>query len=167
MTSSSRIQYAFLHRNVHEGHPHLIEISSRANTSLEDLRFCQDHTLCPRKEMFPMLKWLKYPSIFDDNDRNEVLSKMCSLTITGEDRYFTKEEYFKISINVMINNKIRLNLKVNKKTWTRLDAEKHAQTSKKSLQKRMHRWNDSSSIVFDFRSEYQRSVNEHAHENMK
>ena len=62
-----------------------------------------------------MLKWLEYPSIFDNNDRNEVLSKMCSLIITGEDRYFTKEEYFKISINVMINNKILLNLNVNKK----------------------------------------------------
>ena len=73
-----------------------------------------------------MLKQLKYPSIFYDNDRNEVLSKMFSLIITGEDRYFTKEEYFKISINVMINNKIRLNLNVNKKTWTRLDTEKYA-----------------------------------------
>ena len=62
-----------------------------------------------------MLKWLKYPSIFDDNDRNKVLSKICSLTITGEDRYFTKEEYFKISINGMINNKMRLNLNANKK----------------------------------------------------
>ena len=54
-----------------------------------------------------------------------------------------------------------------KKTWTRLDTEKCAQTSKKLLQKRMHHWNNSSSIVFDFRSEHHRSVNECTHENMK
>ena len=162
------MQHALLHRNVHEGCPYLIEISSRANTSLEDIRFCQECTLCPRKEMFPLLKWLKYPSIFDDNDRNEVLSKMCSLTITGEDRSFTnKEEHYKISINVMINNKIRLYVNDNKKTWTRLDTEKHMEISEKLLKKRMHRWNNSSSIVFEFRSEYHRSINEHAHEIMK
>ena len=45
-----------------------------------------------------MLKQLKYPSIFYDNDRNEVLSKMFSLIITGEDRYFTKEEYFRYQL---------------------------------------------------------------------
>ena len=100
------MQYKVLHRNVDEGHPYLIGISSRTNTPLEDLIFCQNCTLCPRTDMFSVLKWMKHPSIFDDNDRNVILAKSYDLTKTGVDNLFSIEDYYKISINVMINNKI-------------------------------------------------------------
>ena len=98
MINSSRIQHALLDRNVYEGYPYLIEISSPTNTSLEDSQFCQDYILYPRKEMYAMLKWLKHPSIFDDNDRNEVLSKMRTLIITGEDRFLLKNNTTKYQL---------------------------------------------------------------------
>lgn len=85
-----RTQHTLFHRNVDEGHPCLIEISSRANTSLEDLNFCQHCTLCPRTDMFSVLKWTKHPSAFDDNDRNVVLAKLCDLTKTGVDDLFSR-----------------------------------------------------------------------------
>ena len=99
MTSSSRMQHALFHRNVDEGHPCLVEISSRASTSLEDLQYFQNCTLHPRPEMFFVLKWLKHPSMFEDNDRNVILSKFYDLTKTGEDKFFSIEDCYKISIN--------------------------------------------------------------------
>lgn len=68
--------------------------------------------------MFFVLKWLKHLSIFEDNNRNIILSKLYDLTKTGEDKFFSIEDYYKISINVMIDNKIKKNIKDKNKIWT-------------------------------------------------
>ena len=61
--------------------------------------------------MFFILKWLKYPSIFKDNNRNVILSKFYGLIKTGEDKLFSIDNYYKILINIIIDNKIKKKIK--------------------------------------------------------
>ena len=77
-----RIEHALLFRNdkLGTGFPSLIEMSSRAHTTTEDLYFCLRHLVFPRREMFKMLKCLKRPSIFNVNDANVMLKKIWMIT---------------------------------------------------------------------------------------
>ena len=61
--------------------------------------------------MFFILKWLKHPSIFEDNDRNVILVQFYDLTERGEDKFFSIDDYYKISISAMIDNKIKKKIK--------------------------------------------------------
>ena len=51
----------------------LIEVSSRAHTPLDNLKFCTDSVVHPRIEMCSMLKYLISPSMFKDDDRDVIL----------------------------------------------------------------------------------------------
>ena len=74
--------------------------------------------------MFSVSKWLKHPSVFEDDDGNVILSKSHDLTKTGEDKFFSTEDCCKISINAMIDDKIKKKIKHKNKTWTRSDNDK-------------------------------------------
>ena len=102
--------------------------------------------------------------MFEDNDRNVILSKFYDLTKTGEDKFFSIEDYYKISINVMIDDKIKKKIKVKNKIWTRLDNDKCECVSQNLLRKRVQRWESNTNKVFQFREEFHRSINEFMHE---
>ena len=53
----------------------LIEISSHAHTTLDNMNFCADSVVHPRIEMCSMLKYLKSPSMFKDDNHNIILKK--------------------------------------------------------------------------------------------
>jgi len=79
-----RIEYVFLDTNGSTGLPLLIELSSRANTTISDLTFCQEKIIRPRLEMYNILKILKLPSIFKDLERDAILkhnNTLCSYRI--------------------------------------------------------------------------------------
>ena len=67
-----RIQHALLNKNFSIGLTMLIEIYSRTHASLDNLNFCADSVVHPRIEMYSILEYLKSPSIFKDEDRNNI-----------------------------------------------------------------------------------------------
>ena len=107
-----RIQHAFLNKNASAVLIMLIKNSSRACTKLDDANFCADSVAHPRIEMCSMLKYLKSPSMFKDDDRNIILKKFWDMTKTGADETMSKVDYCMKSINVMINNQIREKLMI-------------------------------------------------------
>ena len=75
-----RVDYVFLPNIEGEGYPALIEISSRAHTTFDNLFFCSGRLVHPRIEMHPLLKVLKHPSIFVSLDRGEILNELCKIS---------------------------------------------------------------------------------------
>ena len=114
--------------------------------------------------MFFILKWLKYPSIFKDNNRNVILSKFYGLIKTGEDKLFSIDNYYKILINIIIDNKIKKKIKDKNKIQTRLDNNKYEYVNQNLLQRRVQCWESNTNKVFQFQEEFHRSINEFMHE---
>ena len=101
-----RIQCVLFNKNASVGLIMLIEISSRACTTLDNINCCADIVVHPRIEMCSMLKYLKSPSMFKHDDRNVILKKFWDMTKTGANKNMTKVDYHMMSINIMINNKL-------------------------------------------------------------
>ena len=161
-----RIECALLFRNdkLGTGFPSLIEISSRAHATTEDLYFCLRHLVFPRREMFKMLKCLKRPSIFNVNDANVMLKKFWMITKERIDTNYSDEDYCKIAIEIMINDRVKIMISSIKFKLTRIDAKKHKEMCRNLKQKRTRRWNNALNLTFQLRSEFNISINECAHE---
>ena len=81
---------------------YLVEMSSRANTTLDNLHFCRDHIVHPRKEMLVLLKILREPSMFEEEDRISILKRVVQIVLSHDNNFSTKEDYLRLSIDVMI-----------------------------------------------------------------
>ena len=159
-----RTQCALLKKNIELRFIMLIEISSRAHTTIDDLSFCTDRIVHPRVEMHAMLKYLKYPSIFKDECRDLTLETCWDMTEKGTDKNMSKEDCYKSSINIAIDSKIKNDVDERKKTWTRLDHNNCEHAKNKLHEKRSKRWENHTNGTFDLKSELACSMNEHVHE---
>ena len=65
--------------------------------------------------MFSKLKWFKFLSVFDDNDRNVILAKFFDLIKIGVNNLFSAKDYHKTAIHIMINNETRRKINDDKK----------------------------------------------------
>ena len=131
-----RIQYVLLKKNIELWFIMLIEISSRAHTTIDDLNFCTDRIVHPRVEMHAILKYLKSPSIFKDEYRDLILETCWDMTEKETDKNMSKEDYCKLSINITIDNEIKNNIGERKKIWTRLDYKNYEHVRNKLHEKR-------------------------------
>lgn len=159
-----QIQYALLKKNIELRFIMLIEISSRAYTTVDDLSFCTDRIVHPRVEMYVMLKYLKSPLIFKDEYRDQILETCWDIMEKRTNKHISKEDYYKLSINITINSKIKNNINERKKIWTRLDYKSYEHTKNKLHIKRSKRWEKLINGTFDLKSELTFSINEYIHE---
>ena len=117
-----RVEYVFLKDNAHYQSPYLVEISKRASTSIEDLDFCKDSIIFPKIEMIRILKMLKEPSVFLEDDRCSMLEKLCDILTTQRDLVEKETYYLQLAVHMMITNKINKSIKITGKPWTRHDS---------------------------------------------
>jgi len=73
--SIRRIKYAFTCDNTHNEKVRLVEVSNRANTTMEHMQYYQNKIVCPKEGMHSLLKILKLPSIFNKKDRRMIINK--------------------------------------------------------------------------------------------
>ena len=100
---------------------YLVETSSRANTTLDNLHFCRDHIVHPRKEMLILLKILREPSMFEEEDRISISKRVVQIVLSHDDNLSTKEDYLRLSIDVMISNKVNRMINSSTHRWIRVD----------------------------------------------
>ena len=60
-------------------YPYLVELSSRANTTLEDTLFHLYDLVYPKEEILYLLEILKHLSIFSNNIRLVIMKKLISI----------------------------------------------------------------------------------------
>ena len=80
------------------------------------------------------------------------------------DKHMSKEDYYKLSINITINSKIKNNINERKKIWTRLDYKSYEHTKNKLHIKRSKHGEKLINGTFDLKSELAFSINEYIHE---
>ena len=103
-----RIECILLHNTKYTGLPSLIETSNRATTRLQDLDFVENSIVCPRHEMYYMLKTLKLPSMINNNvERISLIKKLIQITISNKDMWFKKEDYCIVAIKFLIEIKLK------------------------------------------------------------
>lgn len=100
---------------------YLVEISNRANTALENLLFCKDHIAYPMKEMLVLLKILREPSMFVEEDRVSMLKRVVQIVLSNDNNFSTKEDCLRLSIDVMLSNKVNGIINSSTNRWNRSD----------------------------------------------
>ena len=159
-----RIKYAIIIDSVHFQSPYLIELSSRANTTIEDVSyFFSDNIIYPNEKMYHLLKILKHPSMFSNNIRDTILNKLVSIIESKEDTKFNQEKYLQLAIEIMIDEKVDEIYNVNqKKRFTRKDASNKnmiLKRLKENRRKRLH-----SAYKYEFKVDYYETKNNIEHE---
>ena len=103
-----RIKYAIIKKSTYFETPYLVELSSRANTALEDINLNCNLIAHPKNESHYLLKTTKCPSIFNNNSR---LATMRELTRIVEDinneEHLNEKCYLKMEIDIMIDEDVR------------------------------------------------------------
>ena len=142
-----RVDYVFLDNKDNKGSPSLIEISSRANTTLENLHYCKEKTTHLRIEMHSLLKVLKLLSIFDMFDRKEILKELCALSKKQSNLQRSSDYYFMLAIKIMTENKVKRMIHNVQIKWTRHDTKNYNHMLNTLKKKRTERLSHQSALI--------------------
>ena len=89
-----------------------MEISKRASTSIGGLDFCTDRIIFPKIEMIRILKMLREPSVFLEDDRCSMLEKLCDILTTQRDLVEKETYYSQLATRMIIRNKTNKSIKI-------------------------------------------------------
>ena len=101
--------------------PHLIELSSRSNTSVDHLCFWLDYIVHPRIEMHKLFKIIRFISIFTIEDSNMILKTMVDIVLQNYAKNKHERDCLILSIDLNISNKVRIMIKSIIGKWLRKD----------------------------------------------
>ena len=102
-----RIKCVIMKDRAHFRSPHLIELSSRANITIENVSyFFSDNIVHPNEDVFHLLKMIKHPSMFADNSSNAMLSKLARIVESKEDAKCNQEKCLQLAACAIADKKV-------------------------------------------------------------
>ena len=100
---------------------YLVEISTRANITLENMYFCREHVVHPRKEILVLLKILREPSMFVEEDRINILKRLAGVVVRNDKIFRKNQDCLCLSMGTMISNKVSGMIESSTNRWNRSD----------------------------------------------
>lgn len=165
--SIRRIKYVFICDDTHNEKVRLVEVSNRANTTMEHMQYYQNKIVYPKEGMYSLLKILKLPSIFNKKDRRMIINKLCAAASKEEVNYpvaTIERYYFSLAVNVMIENYVKKCMNDQNIVWTRKNSNKYKIIINLLKEKRKKRLESEAMYKYDFKDDVNKSKNEMSHE---
>ena len=138
---------------------YLVEISKRANTRLDNLHFCREHIVHPRKQMLVTLKILREPSMFIEEDRINIIKRLVGIVVSNDNNFSKTQECSCLSADMMISNKVNAMIEASTNRWNRSDTKNKNMVTDNLRRNRDNRLSDKHAYVF--KDDCNESLNEH------
>ena len=165
--SIRRIKYAFICDNTHNEKVCLVQVSNRANTTMEHMQYYQNKIVYQKEGMYSLLKILKLPSIFNKKDCRMIISKLYAVASKEEVNYpvaMIERYYFSLAVNAMIENYVKKCMNDQNIAWTRKNNNECKTIINLLKEKRKKRLESEAMRKYDFKGDANKSKNEMSHE---
>lgn len=101
----------FAHDIAHNERVCLVEVSDRANVTIEHMQYYQNNMTSLKEDMHSLLKILKLPSIFNEKDHRMIINKLCAIAskdkVTHPLETLLERHYVSLAVNEMIENYVK------------------------------------------------------------
>ena len=144
--------------------PFLVEVSNRAGICRENLHMFESSIRHLKSETIKLLKVLKLPSIFIENNMSSILIELCNI-IKLIDRIVRNEIHcLTLAMDTMIRNKFAEDVRNEEIRCTRSTTDESNAVIKDLKEKRTSRMKNGNTNDCNFREELNRIINEFYHE---